>query len=311
MRVLSVGEILWDLFPTGELLGGAPLNVCVHLQRMGDFALLLTAVGNDERGDRARQEMMRLGLSTELAQVTDERPTGVAEVSFDERGEPRFAIPRPAAFDYVRLPAGQLDQLRRTNFEWLYFGTLLQREPKVEWLIRELIDALPGIRCFYDMNLRTGHWNLPLVERLCRRTNVLKLNENEARTLHVATGGAGGSFRLEDFCSWWASNYGVEIICVTRGADGCFLHTKDGTHYSKGFNVTVQDTVGAGDGFAAAFLHGLHHSWPVQKTLAFANALGALITSRAGATPEWTMSECIALASSDEVGKRFSSDFSR
>jgi fructokinase len=298
MRVLSIGEILWDVFPSGELLGGAPLNFCVHLQRMGNFALLLTAVGNDERGNRARQEMMRLGLSTELTQVTDERPTGVAEVSFDERGEPMFAIPRPAAFVHVRLDPGKLEQLRHTNFEWLYFGTLLQRESKVEWLTRELIDTLPGIRCFYDMNLRTGHWNLPLVERLCRRTNILKLNESEARTLHVATGGAGGSFSLEEFCPIWAANYDIETICVTRGAEGCFVYTKDGSHYSKGYDVDVQDAVGAGDGFAAAFLHGLHNSWPLQKTLIFANALGALIASRAGATPEWSMSECITLATS-------------
>lgn len=294
MRVLSIGEILWDIFPDEERLGGAALNFSAHLQRLGHAVWLLTAVGNDERGIRARQEMMRLGLSTEMVQVS-EIPTGVAEVALDAAGEPKFIIPRPAAYDQVRLTPSQLDQLRRMNFEWIYFGTLQQNEPKVEWLTRELIDALPGARCLYDMNLRTGHWNLPLVERLCRRANILKLNEDEARTLDLAHGGASGSFHLTSFCDHWAALFDLETICVTRGAEGCYVHSRAEYIEAPGHAVPVQDTVGAGDGFAAAFLHGVQNGWPLEKTVSFANALGALLVTRAGAVPPWTVPEVLAL----------------
>ncbi|MDR3764486.1 MAG: PfkB family carbohydrate kinase [Acidobacteriota bacterium] len=297
MRLLSIGEILWDIFPDGERLGGAALNFCAHLQRMGNAAWLLTSVGNDERGTLACQEMMRLGLSTEMVQVT-EMPTGVAEITPDTLGNPQFVIPRPAAFDQVRINPTQLDQLRSIKFEWLYFGTLMQREPKIEWLTRELIDALPGVRCFYDMNLRTGHWNLPLVERLCRRANILKLEENEAKTLYYAYGGTKGGFTPANFCRLWSSIFEVEIICVTLGENGCYVFTRDGCYEAPGYKVDVVDTVGAGDAFAAAFLHGIHNLWPMDKTLSLANALGALVATRPGAVPDWTMHELHTMAMS-------------
>jgi fructokinase len=296
MRVLSIGEVLWDVFPNHELLGGAALNFCVNLHRLGQSAVLLTAVGRDDRGRLARQTMESLGLTTDFVQVTDQKPTGVATVGTDARGEPQFVIPRPAAFDMVTFTPALLARLQGLEFDWLYFGTLLQMDPRIENYTRELSRTLPQIRCFYDMNLRTGHWNFPLVERLCHMASVLKLNETEAETLFGITKAPGSRFSLDQFCSSWASTYGIETICVTLGPAGCFVYSKNSTLTSPGYSVTVQDTVGAGDAFAAAFLQGYHHSWPMERTLSFANALGALVASRPGATPEWQVEECIALA---------------
>ncbi len=296
MQILSVGEILWDVFPDNELLGGAPLNFSANAARLGNRAALITAVGADERGQLAQEAMVALGLDTQFVRVVAERPTGVAQVTTTPAGEPCFEIPRPAAFDFVQMPPEALERAKRLRPDWLYFGTLIHMEPQVEEITRKLVETLPGARRFYDMNLRPGCWNLPLVQRLCEMASILKLNEHEARTLGDLTGTGAKEFSLEDFCAQWAAQYRIDSICVTLGAAGCLVFESRTAHTIAGYSTTVQDTVGAGDAFAAAFLHGYHHGWPVLQTSRFANALGSIVASRAGATPDWSLQECLALA---------------
>lgn len=294
MKVLSIGEVLWDVFPDREFLGGAPLNVCANLNRFGDQALLLSAVGEDAHGHAALQAMEALGLTTELMQTVPALPTGTATVGQDAKGEPVFTIRRPAAFDGFELTPALFSSLQRQAFDWLYMGTLLQTDPAMERLVDELKARLPDTRCFYDMNLRQGHWNLPLVERLCRSASILKLNEAEAETL---SGVAQGEFSLENFCSMWAARFKIEVICVTLGAEGCCVYAQGKMERFAGRHIRVADTVGAGDAFAAAFLHGYHQGWSMERCAALANTLGALVASRSGATPVWQVAEIEAFTS--------------
>jgi fructokinase len=299
MQVWSIGEVLWDIFPDGERFGGAALNFCANLQRLGDSAILLSAVGNDARGQRALERMAQLHLSTRFLRVVDDRPTGVAIVSQTPDGEPSFVIPRPSAFDSLSLDREAIQDALQHGVDWIYFGTLLQTAGEVERFTTDLIHQLAQSRCFYDMNLRTGHWNLPLVQRLSGMASVLKLNESEAEVLYAQTLPQDGEFTLEKFCRAWAATYDIDVICVTLGGAGCLVYDHGEVHAVPGFSVTLCDTVGAGDAFAAGFLHGYHRGWPIVETARFANALGALVASRAGATPEWTIEECLALLGTD------------
>jgi fructokinase len=181
------------------------------------------------------------------------------------------------------------------GLDWLYFGSLLQTSAAMEQFTTHLAQRLSGTRCMYDMNLRTGHWTLPLVQRLSSLATVVKLNEDEAAMLFALTEPASAVYSLEDFCWRWSGEYGVETVCVTLGKDGCAVYQQGKLHRFGGYAVVVKDTVGSGDAFAAAFLHGFHLGWPMERSARFANALGALVASRAGATPEWSMSECEAL----------------
>lgn len=300
MRVLSIGEILWDVFPGQELLGGAALNFCANVHRLGDECALMTGVGKDQRGQLACERMSSLGLTTDFVETVDGAPTGVAMVETTPEGEPKFTIKRPAAYDRITMPPQVFDRVKRLDINWLYFGTLLQTEPAIEAVTNKLAHLSPSIRCFYDINLREGQWNFPLIQRLCRMTSILKLNENEARTLSDLSGAPPDGFSLEKFCPRWASAYGIDVICVTLGVAGCFVYEKDSILRSSGYPVTVSDTVGSGDAFAAAFLHGYHHGWPMLKTARFANAVGAVVASRAGATPSWSVEECLKMATLKE-----------
>jgi len=118
----------------------------------------------------------------------------------------------------------------------------------------------------------------------------VKLNESEAETLFRMTHGAE-EFSLERFCEFWSQAHDNELICVTLGERGCAVWKSGGLRMFPGVAVNVVDTVGAGDAFSAAFLNGFHLGWPMERIAAFANALGALVASRAGATPAWSLGE--------------------
>lgn len=294
MRILSVGEILWDVFAEKEFLGGAPLNFSVSAQRLGNDVTLLSAVGTDPRGNLAISSMQALGLAADRVQRVSGARTGTAVVSTDNGGNATFSIDRPAAFDFVILDDSLLDGICRMPPDWIYFGTLAQTMSAAEQRLNRLLEANPGIRCFYDMNLRKGHWNLPLVQRLSRMASIIKLNETEAQELYERVNGPL-PFSIEAFCKIWSSACGGEIFCVTLGSMGCAIWRSGDFQIFRGFAVPVVDTVGAGDAFAAAFLHGFQSGWPAARTASFANAAGAIVASRAGATPVWTMGECLQL----------------
>ncbi len=291
MQIVSLGEVLWDVFERKEFLGGAPLNFAANAQRLGNNVALLTAVGADERGAGALAEMKALGLTTEFVQTDADHATGTAIVVIDDNGNASYVIERPAAFDCVHVDDALLAQLAALKPDWIYFGTLAQAREENEAILDRLVKRIPGVKCFFDLNLRKGHWNLPLVQRLSALATVLKLNEDEAEILSALTLGEG-SFDLETFCRYWSATHGMKMICVTLGSKGCAVFSNDRLESYEGIKVTVVDSVGAGDAFAAAFLHGFELGWPMERTARFANAVGALVASRAGATPAWTAEEC-------------------
>ncbi|MGB7191421.1 MAG: carbohydrate kinase [Acidobacteriaceae bacterium] len=293
MRILSIGEVLWDVIGGREFLGGAPLNFSVSAQRLGNEVAFVSAVGADDRGRLALQSIEAQGLSAEWIETLPGYPTGTAVASMDASGSAIFQIIRPVAYDFLSAGEAVFNQLVELRPDWIYFGTLVQTAPGNEALLHRLIAAAPSARRFYDINLREGQWSAELVQRLSALTSVLKLNEAEAETLFRLTHGLE-KFSLERFCQSWSRSYGIELICVTLGERGCAVWSNNALQNFPGRPAKVMDTVGAGDAFSAAFLHGLGRGWPLEQTAGFANALGSLVASRAGATPAWTIEELCA-----------------
>src|SRR5258707_668985 len=125
MRIISIGEILWDVIGSQEHLGGAPLNLSVHASRLGHDVCVVSAVGTDQRGDRALEAMSGLGLPIDLVQRSGEWPTGIVTVTVADDGQPEFEIQRPAAYDSIKLDKAALERLAAWNPDWVCFGTLL------------------------------------------------------------------------------------------------------------------------------------------------------------------------------------------
>lgn len=296
MKLISIGEILWDVIGGQEHLGGAPLNLSVHASRLGHDVSVVSAVGADQRGDRALEAMSGLGLSIDCVQRSDELPTGIVTVTVGDDGQPAFEIHRPAACDSINLDKPALERIAASDPEWVCFGTLLSMYPRGRNVLFETMDALPRARRFYDVNLRPKSFTPELVLSLLGRASVVKLNQDEVNS--VGEMFQNSSRTLEEFCRVYAVRFGWEAVCITRGEQGCAIFVRDQYVEVPGYRVQVADTVGAGDAFSAAFLHGLHAGWPPAQIGDFANRLGALVASRPGGAAPWTLGEIEALSRS-------------
>ncbi|HZD31526.1 MAG TPA: carbohydrate kinase [Candidatus Angelobacter sp.] len=296
MRIVSVGEILWDVIGENEYLGGAPLNFAAHAQKLGHEVFPLSGVGADARGQKALDMLKARGMSTEFVQVLKDRPTGTAEVELDMEGKPTFRIVRSVAYDFVDLTEAELKRIAKLKPDWIYLGTLYHMSPNSLASTMKLLKAVPNARRFYDVNLREGHWSLATIEQLAAVATVTKLSDSEAESLDAsvdASEGPGDS--IESFCRRWCSRFGTSTMCVTFGERGCAILKGGRFSQTPGFRVTVADTVGAGDAFSAAFVHGLSQGWPARRIAECANAVGALVASRSGAMPDWAIAEAHAL----------------
>ena len=290
MNIIGIGEILWDVFPDGERLGGASFNFAAHAARLGERVVFLSAVGDDDRGRESRRRAAELGLPAEFIQVANGTPTGMVSVKLDAAGHPAFIIHRPAAYDRILLDDALLARLAALAPDWVYYGTLHQADAGARAQTRRLLRALPDARRFYDVNLRRDCWTPELVEQLLREANVVKLNDDEAAEIDRLFGARHDT--IEDFTARWSQQLGWSAVAVTLGARGCAVRIGADYAEAPGFPVTVADTVGSGDAFAAALLHGLGRGWDAMAAGRFANRLGAVVASRPGAVPEWTLQDC-------------------
>jgi len=291
-RPLVLGEVLWDVFPDSTRLGGAPLNFAAHARRMGHAPLLFSAVGNDDLGRQALREIQSLGLDTSLLQRTERYPTGCAAVSLDTLGQAAFRIERPAAYDAQTLSTGEIQTLQDRSPDWLYFGTLFSSRPEGRAILFELLRLVPDAIRFYDLNLRPGFESPPLVRELLEQADVVKMNQDEMCAIHRYLGLPA---ETNAFCASAVERFGWRVVCVTLGSRGCAVFANGQYHEEPGFPIEVADTVGAGDAFAAAFLHGLASQWDIAEIARFANRVGALVASKPGAIPDWTPAEAAAL----------------
>ena len=235
-----------------------------------------------------------MGLPARYVRREKDRPTGIVTVSLDTSGRPHFIIHRPAAYDFPDLSDGDLGELSSGRPDWIYFGTLFQMSPKAKALTLKVIGANPEARRLYDVNLRENCYEASLVNELMSLATAVKLNDQEVDTIQSMF---GWSYRsLQDFCHGAARKFGWEAVCVTRGEAGCVLLVGEKCVAAEGYEVRVADTVGAGDAFAAAFVHGMGERWPAPEVADFANRVGALVASRPGGTPSWSIREAEELS---------------
>ncbi len=291
MKLVSIGEILWDVFPEGEFIGGAPFNLAAHAARLGNESYLLSAVGEDSYGRRALAEMQRLGVKKDLMVVSRRNPTGIVSVSRAGAEEASYTILRPAAYDDVTASAALLQKVSQIAPQWLCFGTLFAHPASGLDTLRQVLESSPGRR-FYDVNLRDGHYHWDTVETLLHTANVVKLNEHELGWVARKSGYQGQQFPL--LTENLSKEYAIETICVTRGGRGCSVYHRGETVEVEGESVTVVSTVGAGDSFSAMLLHGISSGWSMAQCARKANQLGAFVASHQGAIPEYDAAKLLA-----------------
>ncbi len=282
--VLCVGETLWDVLPSGEFLGGAPLNVAGHLTRLGTPVVLLSRVGNDARGQRARERMLALGMDTTQVQVDPEFPTGEARAVLDASGSAAYQFLRPAAWDRIEASAQVLEIARAAPA--MVFGTLGQRSASTRDVIQRLLRTSRWR--ILDINLRAPHDDRDTALASLALADFVKLNEDEvnviARWLEVAPDPDALRRVLGE-------RYGIRSLCITRGAGAATLWHEGQWVEQAAYPTVVADTVGAGDSFLAMLLCELLRGSPAGVAMDRAARLAAFVASRSGAIPDYPAGE--------------------
>lgn len=287
-HIVCFGELLWDILPTGALPGGAPMNVAYHLHRLGLPASLVTRVGSDERGQGLLGIVKEKGISAAGIQVDPHTPTGIVLAQPGENHEMHYDIVAPAAWDniaYSEALAGEV-----TKAAYFVFGSLAARQPVSANTLLRLLDT-PATKVL-DINLRPPHFNPASLEPLLLKADVLKMNLSE---LELISSWYGNAATLAEKTDLLRNRFHIPTIIVTMGADGAAADVEGQLHLHPGYKVEVADTVGSGDAFLAAFLSGTIRQTPVAETLDFAAALGALVASRTGGWPAYSLEDITAI----------------
>ncbi|QVL33502.1 carbohydrate kinase [Telmatocola sphagniphila] len=251
IRIVSVGEVLWDLFPGDECLGGAPANFAVHSARNGAAVVFVSAVGEDSRGTQAREILSSYSVDISFIQIKSEFPTGTVGVQLDAQGKPHFQIHENSAWDHLEW-SNQFETLIATA-DAIYFGTLGQRASQSKKTIRRMLELarVRGLRRILDINLRAPFYTNEMLRDSLELATVLKLSDEELPKLLSALGFESTAEPSESL-RWIRDKYALDLVAMTRGAAGALLITENDLVDQPGVKVVVQDTVGAGDAFAAA-----------------------------------------------------------
>lgn len=269
--VIAFGEVLWDVIEGVPNIGGAPFNFAAHARRCGMSTALISAIGPDDLGRRAREMIRREGVDDSCVFVS-ELPTGTVEVKLD-KGMPAYEIKKPVAWDRIVIPDEEALPVTPRVF---YHGTLAARDEVSYKTLESLLTRYAQSLVFYDVNLRQDFWSEDVVRHLLGGTDILKLNEDEVVQLGFSVAGLFDEFPR------------LKMVAVTRGADGCDVSVRGSETYHSDAIPTgpVVDTVGAGDAFSAAFIAEILRGRSPREAAEAGNRRGGWVASKAGAIPD-------------------------
>src|ERR1700733_7862950 len=283
----GLGEILWDLFPAGRQLGGAPANFAYITSLLGNRGITASRLGQDDLGRAATVRLKELGLDTMFLQKDPQHPTGTVRVYVDQKGQPCFEISQSVAWDFLEWTP-QWQELA-AEADAVCFGSLAQRSPQSQSTIRSCLRATrPQCLRVFDVNLRQKFFDAAVLDESMKMASIVKLNHEELPKIMRLLQGDG---ELREHESQESSArhlldlYQLRLVCVTRGNEGSLLMTSTERSVHAGFRVKVADTVGAGDAFTAALVCEYLRGASLAQMNEAANHVGAWVASQNGATP--------------------------
>ena len=280
MKVLCFGEILWDVFDTSKVIGGAPFNFAAHFVKCGGTAHLLSAVGCDELGDAALERVKYFGVLSELVLRHSDLPTGRCQVTLDENKSPSYDLVKNTAWDKIDT------SFVHGDFDVLYFGTLALRDEYNKNSLKALLERQKFSEVFVDVNLRKPFYTPETVRFAVENATILKVSDEElfdvARCLMLDT-------CVDTFAKNVSECFSnIKLVIITKGERGSltFDALTNKTYTAPAHKCECVSTVGAGDSFAAAFLSKYLAGKDIESCLDFASGVSAHVVSHKEAIPE-------------------------
>ncbi len=290
IRAVCFGEVLWDNLPTGRKLGGAPLNVAYHLNKLGVFTEILSRVGSDDAGRDLRDLCVELGVPTTLIQWDKANATSTVEVHIDEKRDVTYEIVFPVAWDFIEADEREISAVAQADF--FVFGSLSTRHTPSYASLQRLL----GVAQYkvLDVNLRAPFYTKERILDLIAAADLVKMNAEELAFVSEWME-LPSSLTDREKVAMLMQRYAVPEVLVTYGADGAVYHAQAGgfSYHFPAWKVEVQDTIGSGDSFLAAFLSlrcQQEREVSPEEILAFAATLSGFVTQSNGACPVYDAS---------------------
>lgn len=275
--IIGIGELLWDMLPTGKKVGGAPVNFAYHASRLGATSYAISAVGKDVLGDEIVQEIDKVKVNRIIERVN--YPTGTVGVELNE-GIPAYTINEGVAWDHIPLTEDMKELAKRADA--VCFGTLAQRSEGSRKTIQTLLACVPvNSYRILDINIRQHYYSEEVITDSLRCSNVFKVNDDELILLKKLF--EEQSFTDEEVCRWFLKEFNLKFLILTAGADYSVIYTPEDLSYIKTPVVKVVDTVGAGDSFTGAFISSVLSGKSVKEAHQSAVDRAAFVCSQAGA----------------------------
>jgi fructokinase len=289
---VGLGELLWDLLPSGRQAGGAPANFAYISMLLGDRGIVASRVGVDALGSELQEKLRSLGLDTTFLQRDSEHATGTVQVKSGENHQPEYWITENVAWDYLEWTP--MWHALAEKADAVCFGSLAQRSGKSLETIGQFLRAMRGdaVRIF-DVNLRQQFYCAEVLESSMRVADIVKMNHEEVwRVMRLLNGPQrhemqGNEMQVDEMqaAEWLRKKFGTRLVCITKGQNGSILVDETGCDAHPGFAAQIADTVGAGDAFTAGLVHHYLRGSSLKIMNEAANRMGAWVASHVGAMP--------------------------
>jgi 5-dehydro-2-deoxygluconokinase len=288
--VLTIGRVGVDIYPLqtgvgladvetfGKFLGGSATNVAVAAARHGHRAAVITRTGDDPFGEYVHRALRDFGVDDAFVHAVPGLPTPVTFCEiFPPDNFPIWFYRYPKAPD-LEIAAAELpiSDIRTAGLFWATV-TGLSQEPSraahhAAWQARERKPFT-----VLDLDYRPSFWPSREAAREQVRAALPQVtiavgNLDECETAVGTSNAEAAAAALLD--------HGVELAIVKRGPAGVYARTRTEQVEVPPIKVEVVNGIGAGDGFGGALCHGLLAGWPLERTIRFANAAGAIVTTK-------------------------------
>lgn len=286
MKVIAIGEIIFDIFDGEAEIGGAPLNFCAHCAALGAESAIVSAVGDDELGKNAIEYLRNFKVDSSFV-VNNSFPTGQCLVTFSN-GNPQYNVLSSVAYDKIEITEDLLKSIKEYNAEVFAFGTLIQRDRTSQNAVKNILESCDFSEIFCDVNLRPGCYNPESCLNCLENATILKISSEEEPLLDEFGLYAKGKTEKETVLNICKAFENIRLVLYTKGENGSLIYNKNENNFYEipCEKAEVISTVGAGDSYSAAFLCEYFKSGDTEKAGRAGAALSAFVVAYREAVPK-------------------------
>ncbi len=286
MKVLAIGEIIFDVFNGEAEIGGAPLNFCAHCSLLGARSAIISATGRDNLGEEAVDSLKKFGVKTDFVQEND-LPTGKCIVTVNN-GNPSYDVVYPAAYDRISVADKICEKINAYNADIFAFGTLIQRDRISRNAVGNILKNCSFGEIFCDVNLRPNCYDRESCLLCLENATILKISEEEEPLLaHFEFYKSSDNERekISNICSAFKN---IKLVLFTKGENGSIVYERKTEKFYEipAVKTEVVSTVGAGDSYSAAFLCEYMKSGDICAAAEAGSKLSAFVAAHREAIPQ-------------------------